>query len=180
MDDAVVDRPTRRTGRAGAAVVAALALVGGCGGVERWEDVPAAGVAEEAQVDGGGWWQLRRVAEEVEGFGSLAEMGAMADVVVIAQPTGVAGVRRVGLDGPEGLDLVGIRLTVLRSIGVWEDDEIVLEVDRTSELVEADVAGFPPALIGVRHEAGGARRVRARLRSGPGALEPLTVRSGRW
>ena len=135
--------------RVAASVVVAVLLVAAC------SDGSGEGVAaNDAQSGGGGWDMLPIAADEVEYFDSLAQMGKMADIVVIAQPTGVDGTRRVGPEGDEGIDLAQVRFEVIRPISDWDKDSIVLEFPVASpeayKALEEQVAGFPPAVLAVR------------------------------
>jgi hypothetical protein len=152
----------------GACAVLVALLVAACSdGTGERESVA---VANEAQADGGGWDVLAAYGNEVEGFDTLAQMGKIADVVVIAQATGVEGVRRVGPEGEEGIDLVQVRFEVIRAISDWDEDSILLELDAPApdvlEALEEQISGFPPALLAVREkgreEAGFYRVVNSR------------------
>lgn len=140
---------------AGATLVALL--VAACANGSSGRD--AAIAANEAQVDGGGWDMLAMQADEVERFDTLAEMGQIADFVLIAQATGVDGVRRVGPEGDEGIDLAQVRFEVVRAIGDWNKDSIVLEffipTPQALKALEEQVAGFPPTVLAVRDKGAG-------------------------
>ena len=144
--------------RAAAGVVLAALLVAACADGSGQRETMAAVAADEAQADGGAWRTFATMAEEVEGFDTLAEMGKIADAVLIAQATGVDGVRRVGPGGDGGIDLVQIRFAVIRAIGDWHEDSVVLELDRPAAAMiaalEEQVPGLPPTLVAVRDKGG--------------------------
>jgi hypothetical protein len=148
--------------RVAGVVVVAVLLVAACsdGSGER-EDAAAVVMVNEAQRGGGGWSALAIQAEYVEAYDTLAEMGMKADVVVIAQATGVDGVRRRGPEGLAGSALAQIRFEVIRAISDWDADSVVVEFDEVMSLtaLEEQVVGFPPAVLvlrekGTKEEAG--------------------------
>ncbi|HEV7721246.1 MAG TPA: hypothetical protein VGO60_08175 [Iamia sp.] len=138
--------------RVAVGVALALLLAAGCSGGS--SENAAAVAANEAQTDGGRWDMLAVQADEVEFFHSLAEMGKIADVVVIAQATKVDGVRRVGPEGEEGIDLAQVRFEVIRAVSDWDENSITLDFYVPSrealKALEEQVAGFPPAVLAVR------------------------------
>jgi hypothetical protein len=125
-----------------AGVVVVGLLVGACSdGSDEREG--AAVVVNEAQRGGGGWAALAVQAEYVERYDTLAEMGMKADVVVIAQATGVDGVRG---------GLAQVRFEVVRAISDWDADSVVVELDEVMPIqaLEEQVAGFPPTVLMLR------------------------------
>jgi hypothetical protein len=161
-------------------VVAAALLVAACSGSSSARQEVTV-VTNETQAEGGEWRTLARIAEEVEGFPTLADLGKMADVVVVAQATGIAG----GLRG-RGADLIRIRFAVVRPVSDWDEESIVVELDLPSatsvEALDAAVAGFPPALLALREKGGPDEAGRYRLVSskalwteqpGGGLIAPL-------
>lgn len=173
-------RSPLRRGAATLALSAVLATACSAGP----DEVRATVAVNTAQVDGGGWSVLATPADEVERFATLAELGRIADVVLIAQPTGVDGVRRVGPEGLGGHELAQLRFAVVRAVSEWDEDEVVLEVDVPAagvEALEEQVAGFPPALLAVRakvdEEAGRYRLVSSRAlwteQPGGGLVAPV-------
>lgn len=163
----------------------AVLLVGACSDGSGESENAAAMAANEAQADGGGWDVFATQANEVEGFSTLAEMGQIADVAVIAQATGVDGMRRTGGDGDEGIDLVQVRFEVIRSISDWHAESVVVELDAGSpaaaRALEERVGGFPPTLLALREkgreEAGFYRLVNSKSlwteQPGGGVVAPL-------
>lgn len=142
--------------RAAVSVVLVALLAAACSD-GTGERVGASAVANEAQADGGGWSQLAMQANEVERFDTLAEMGKIADFVLIAQAAGVDGVRRVGPEGSEGIELAQVRFEVIRAIGDWDEKSILLEfyvpTPEAMSALEAQVVGFPPTVLAVREKA---------------------------
>lgn len=141
-----------------AGVVLAALLVAACsdGSGER-ENAAAAAAANEAQADGGGWDVFAMQANEVEGFATLTEMGMMADDVMIAQATGVDGVRHAGAEREEGIDLAQVRFEVIRSISDWDASEsVVVEfyvpTPESAKALEERITGFPPTLLALREK----------------------------
>ncbi|HMJ76016.1 MAG TPA: hypothetical protein VK507_08590 [Iamia sp.] len=136
-----------------------MLLVAACSDSSGERADAVAGV-NEAQRGGGGWGTLAIQADWVERYDTLAEMGMKADVVVIAQATGVDGVRRVGGEGLEGINLAQVRFEVIRAISDWDADSVVVEFDEPNSLKALEeVAGFPPAVLilrekGTKEEAG--------------------------
>jgi hypothetical protein len=167
--------------------VLALLLVGACSDSRDGENAAVAAVAANAaQADGGGWRAFATQANEVEGFASLAEMGQIADVVVIAQATGIDGVRRTGGEGDEGIDLAQIRFDVIRAVSDWDSESVVVEFyvgsPEAARALEERVVGFPPTLLalrekGTKEEAGLYRLVNSKSlwaeQPGGGLIAPL-------
>ncbi len=157
-----------------------MLLVAACSGrTAGHEDRTVA--TNETQAEGGGWRTLARMAEEVEGFPTLAVMAQMADVVVVAQATGIAGGLRA-----EGVDLIRIRFAVVRPVSDWEGRSIVVEIDLSGstsmESLEQRIAGFPPTLLALREKGDPGEADRYRLVSskalwteqpGGGLIAPL-------
>jgi hypothetical protein len=171
--------------RAAAGVVLAGLLVAACSDGSG-ESENAAAAANEAQADGGGWSMFATQANEVEGFPSLAEMGRIADEVVIAQATGIDGVRTVGPEGQgESIDLAQVRFEVIRSISDWDAESVVVEFyvgsPEAARAFEQRVAGLPPTLLALRdkglEEAGFYRLVNSKSlwteQPGGGLVAPL-------
>jgi hypothetical protein len=150
---AMTRRAMARAARGAAGAVISVLAVAGCsdGSAER---VAASVAVNEAQRGGGGWGTLAVQANWVEQYDTLAEMGMKADVVVIAQAAGIEGVRRVGGEGLEGLNLAQVRFEVIRAISDWDADSIVVELDEPYSMkeLEEQVAGFPPAVILLRNK----------------------------
>jgi hypothetical protein len=146
-------RSTAAAARVAVSAMISLLAVAGCsdGSGDR---VAASVEVNEAQRGGGGWGTLAIQANWVEQYDTLSEMAMKADVVVIAQATGVDGVRSSGGEGLENSGFAQVRFDVVRSISDWDADSVVVEFDQPNSMkeLEEQVAGFPPAVIFLRNK----------------------------
>lgn len=120
---------------------------------DRDATVSGPGSGNQPQVDGGGWELLAIEANEVEGFSSLADMGRIADVVVVAQATAIEGVRELG-KGDDAIELAQVRFQVTRAISNWDADSVLVEfLIPSSEVMKAlenQIADLPLTILALR------------------------------